>query len=72
MITGGSNEIHGTQSTVSTPTRTGKETTMASESTTRGCMIEDLEVPGATHALESAAAGTCTTTCTCSAAAQCE
>ncbi len=50
--------------------RTGKETNMASESTTRGCMIEDLEVPGTSRALEGSAAGTCTTTCTCSATAQ--
>jgi hypothetical protein len=45
---------------------------MTSESTNRGCMIEDVEVPGASRGLESAAAGTCTTTCTCSATAQCE
>jgi len=45
---------------------------MANESTNSGCMIEDLEVPGASRGLESAAAGTCTTTCTCSAAAHSE
>jgi hypothetical protein len=45
---------------------------MASESTTRGCMIEDLEVPGTSRGLESSAAGTCTTTTTCSAAAECD
>jgi len=45
---------------------------MANESTNRGCMIEDLEVPGAGRGLESAAAGTCTTTTCCCAVAECD
>jgi hypothetical protein len=38
----------------------------------QGWMIEDLEVPGASRGLETAAAGTCTCTCTCTATAQCD
>lgn len=45
---------------------------MSTNGQMRGCMIEDLEVPGTSRALEMAAAGTCTCTCTCTASAQCD
>jgi hypothetical protein len=50
---------------------TTKDGTTSSDRT-RGCLIEDLEMPGSGRTLEAAAAGTCTCTCTCSAAAQCD
>lgn len=43
-----------------------------SKSTQAGCLIEDLEMPGARREAEAAAAGTCTCCCCCCATAQCD